>query len=562
MAQPPRYERKKNFTVNTGTETDHVALNAELDGAAKSINGIRANLALIQRDDGGLVQGIVTADSVESDFADELSGKVSSGVQGALDDAKASALAATLAANAADTSRNAAAGSATSSSTSASAAASSASSAALSAGNSTTKATEAAASAAAAAASKDAAAASEANAAGSATTAAMAATNADLSAGYAATSATNSANSATDSANSASNSEASAAAAASAYDDFDRRFLGAKAADPTVDNDGQPLQTGAMYWNTPGNEMRVWSGTAWLTVTPGIPLDGSVSKQKFNQTDVTPFAQSVLDDTGADAAKRTLLVDPAIFPISASVANNAMSLTLQPCAITFRSSTPGSGEVNTRVISSPISTTISAGSTGGIASGVPDYIYLLAMDNAGTVELAWLTMSGTMLNESGLLSTTAEGGAANSRGVPYSTVARSGLPYRVLGYMAVTQATAGMWVTPPSIIVGGGGITTASLGSLGVGQTWTYMSPSRSASVTYTNLTGRPIVLSLGGGVVVAGNAIQVFINGVVTAQSNAAYSNNAWCYVSGVVVPHGATYAIATSAGAAIAGLTWYELR
>lgn len=281
MAQPPRYQRKKDFTVDYGSETDHAALNSELDGAATSINALRKNLALIQRDDGKLAQGIVTADSVESDFADELSGRVSSGVQGALNDAKASALSATLAANAAETSRNASAGSATSSATSASAAASSASSAALSSSAAGNKAAESAASAANADASKDAAAASAAGAASSATNAAVAATNADLAKNNAANSASTAATSATNAANSASNSEASAVAAASAYDDFDRRFLGGKAADPTVDNDGQPLQVAAMYWNTSGNEMRIWNGTAWKTPMAGIPNDKSVTQAKL-----------------------------------------------------------------------------------------------------------------------------------------------------------------------------------------------------------------------------------------------------------------------------------------
>lgn len=274
MAQPPKYSRQKDFTVDYGSETDHPALNGELDRAAGSINKIRENLARIQRDDGKLVQGVVTADSVDAAFADELSGNVSSGVQGALDEAKDSAQASTSAASAADSSRIAAANSATSSATSASAAASSASSAALSSGNATTKASDAAASAAGATAAKDAAAASAAAAAGSATTAATAATNADIAASSAATSATNAGNSAT-------SAENSAAAAAASFDDFERRFLGAKAADPATDNDGQALQAGAMYWRTTDQDMRLWSGTAWQTVTPGVPGDGTVTTAKL-----------------------------------------------------------------------------------------------------------------------------------------------------------------------------------------------------------------------------------------------------------------------------------------
>ena len=49
------------------------------------------------------------------------------------------------------------------------------------------------------------------------------------------------------------------------YDSFDDRYLGAKASDPTLDNDGNALLTGALYFNTTSSEMRIWSGSAWLT---------------------------------------------------------------------------------------------------------------------------------------------------------------------------------------------------------------------------------------------------------------------------------------------------------
>jgi hypothetical protein len=56
---------------------------------------------------------------------------------------------------------------------------------------------------------------------------------------------------------------ASAAAAALSYDDFDDRYLGAKSSDPTLDNDGNALLTGALYWKTVGSVLRVWNGAAW-----------------------------------------------------------------------------------------------------------------------------------------------------------------------------------------------------------------------------------------------------------------------------------------------------------
>jgi hypothetical protein len=61
--------------------------------------------------------------------------------------------------------------------------------------------------------------------------------------------------------------QAAQAAAEAVYDNFDDRYLGAKSTPPTVDNDGNALLTGAIYWNTPGAVMYAWNGTAWGSIS-------------------------------------------------------------------------------------------------------------------------------------------------------------------------------------------------------------------------------------------------------------------------------------------------------
>lgn len=56
----------------------------------------------------------------------------------------------------------------------------------------------------------------------------------------------------------------SAAAAATALDNFDDRYLGSKASDPTLDNDGNALLTGALYSNTTTGRMRFYTGSGWV----------------------------------------------------------------------------------------------------------------------------------------------------------------------------------------------------------------------------------------------------------------------------------------------------------
>ena len=60
---------------------------------------------------------------------------------------------------------------------------------------------------------------------------------------------------------------ASATAAAASYDSFDDRYLGAKSTPPTLDNDGNALVTGALYWNSVSNTMFAWSGSAWGSIS-------------------------------------------------------------------------------------------------------------------------------------------------------------------------------------------------------------------------------------------------------------------------------------------------------
>ena len=161
----------------------------------------------------------------------------------------------------------------TNAASSATAAASSATSASTSATTATTKATAAASSATAAASSATAAATSATNAATSATTASTQATNAATSA----TTATTQASTATTQATAAAASATAAAASADAFDDV---YLGAKASDPTLDNDGDALTAGDMYFNTGTDRMRVYSGSAWADVA----LDSATIVTKTSAT--------------------------------------------------------------------------------------------------------------------------------------------------------------------------------------------------------------------------------------------------------------------------------------
>lgn len=191
--------------------------------------------------------------------------------------AATSATNAAASATAAAASASAASTSASNASTSESNASTSATSASTSASTATTKASEASTSATNAASSATTASGHATTATTKASEASTSATNAASSASTASTQATNASTSASAAATSASNASTSETNAAASYDSFDDRYLGSKSSAPTVDNDGDALLTGALYWNSTSSELNVYSGSAWVAIQADTDVKTKVS---------------------------------------------------------------------------------------------------------------------------------------------------------------------------------------------------------------------------------------------------------------------------------------------
>ena len=218
-------------------------------------------------------------------------------------------------ASAAATSATSAAASATAAATSATSAAASATTASNSAGTATTQAGNASASATAAATSATSAAASATAAATSATSAATSASSALTSQTAAATSAASAATSATD--------------AATTYDNFDDRYLGSKASAPTVDNDGNTLLVGAIYWNSTLNNMYVWSGSAWVQIATtsiySAPTLGSTTIA--SGTTYTNVTGLTINSTTIPTSKTLVATDSTTYVVPSQTSNSGKYLT-------------------------------------------------------------------------------------------------------------------------------------------------------------------------------------------------------------------------------------------
>jgi hypothetical protein len=319
-----------------------------------------------------------------------------------------------------------------------------------------------------------------------------------------------------------------------------------------------------------------YTATNGTTVTLANPCTAgdTVVIEVFNLTSISgalPLTGGTV--TGATTFNSTVTANSIVSanttapiqPITASVAANALTVTLNPTSLNFRSSTLGSGAVNTRTVSTAISMTVSSGSTLGTINNTASRIVVLAIDNAGTVELAVVNISGgNQLDETNLISTTAEGGAgaADSANVIYSATARTNVPYRVVGFIDSTQTTAGTWATAPSTIQGVGGQALTALSSIGYGQTW--QSPSRSSGTTYYNTTGKPIFVCININPTSSGNAyVDFLVDGVnrgTWGQGSSASPNSLYYSVGTFIIPSGSSYRANLTGSVSL--YLWQELR
>lgn len=226
---------------------------------------------------------------------------------------------------------------------------------------------------------------------------------------------------------------------------------------------------------------------------------------------VTGFAETLLDDANAAAARATLgstTVGDAVFVaataaaartaldapstgdlsfasantagqfnnlgLSVAMAANACTVALKgadgndpsasnPVTIAFRSATDTNGGSSSVAVTAATSVVIPNGATLGTVSNLWSRVWVVAINNSGTVELAVINCVKATARDAveavaafrdsdPINSTTAIGTGSDSSGTMYSTSARTNVPYTVLGAFDSSQATAGAWAASASTI--------------------------------------------------------------------------------------------------------------
>ena len=141
----------------------------------------------------------------------------------------------------------------------------------------------------------------------------------------AATSASSASTSASNASTSATNAAASAASAAASFDSFDDIYLGAKASAPTVDNDGNALQTGAIYWNTTTNSLWIRNGGTWDPAA--FSASGSVISFNTRTGAVTLQSSDVTTALGFTPGQGTVTSVAASVPTGLSISGSPITST-------------------------------------------------------------------------------------------------------------------------------------------------------------------------------------------------------------------------------------------
>ena len=286
-----------------------------------------------------------------------------------------------------------------------------------------------------------------------------------------------------------------------------------------------------------------------LLGTTGDPADARTALEVYSDVET--------DTAISDAIALIDVAAPQIQPLTAVASGNNLVITLGPVKLDFRDDSLPSGAVTTLTTVANTTLTIVNGATLGSANGVATRYEVVAMDNAGVLELAVANLSGgNVTNDTKLLSTTILNTSSDSANVYYSTAARTNLPQRYVGFIALSQATAGVYASQPTQVQGAGGTLTQSVPAA---RAYANVTGSRAYATTYTNSNAREMHVIVTGTSANSSQALSALVDGN-TVGTIGGFDGNGGQFQPHVSfpVPAGSTYRVNATGGALT---NWREL-
>lgn len=221
------------------------------------------------------------------------------------------------------------------------------------------------------------------------------------------------------------------------------------------------IASGSMYRSGEGVQS-ISTGTVTLSNKLDIIQISAVGGGSFNGGQINVMYDPV-NTTVSNSSNQ-------IQNISVSVGSNALNVSYAGGYLDFRSSSLTSGIPYINIPIGYTLITIPSGATLGTSNGISArLIVLVAYNNNSPVLCITNLAGGLQLDETNLISPTTISSGSTVNNIIYSaSTVSANSPYRIVGFIDITETTAGTWATAPTLVQGTGGIASTVIITSGI----------------------------------------------------------------------------------------------